>query len=450
MDKNVKKIISEAFNELYNEIINEESIRREDIPTIIDRAKRTGRGIEYNFDSSVLNDDSARNFNTIMDALIDAYLAIEGETPEKAKIREAIQGAFNPSLPKMVSTVGKGFYKFGEDLKDAMSDAYREVLLQDFDKIINAYNKGTGTFSGLVTSDIKRKVISNLRGSGQDVFGNKDGGPRSMEDPIGDDLTLGDTLSNRGDDFARDNREYKKLKDALETTIDMVYGQLTETGADGEPQFKNPLAEKRFKAFEGLIMGDTTQQVLDDNPGIFKDVSDVNREFGRTVEAAVKAGINDYISNAYGINFDLESIDPKLLKQTFSQSGEWAVGKRKGKEVGKVTKIKTPEMVAAWKNVQQVMSKLGLKDKDFNSAVKQRDILQKLKGEGNEELAREITSALLKFQDASKAAKEQGKFDVKRTLLPSKPEEETDEYGTFFEGVDYEELMRRVINRLNK
>jgi hypothetical protein len=441
---NIKKVISEAFNELYSELFTEAI----DVQSAIERAKRTGRGPAYNFEGSEGEGepDSAHDFNTIIDALVDDY--IETGNP---KSREAIQAAFSPSYNKVKNVVhGRQFFNHPKS-EDALSAAYEESLLQNFDKLIDAYRKGDKSFSGLVVYDMRNKFTNHIKGGGKDVFGRMGDTPASMEDPTGDNLTLGSMLSSRGgseQDYEAKEGEISKLRDALETTVTMMYNKMTDVDAEGNETFKNDSDKRKFAAFEGLITGTPHEEIMDKYPGLFKKPTEINIYFGRAVNSPEAAEVSEMISDTYGVNLDLSSIDPKFIKHTSAQSKDWGA-------FSKEERIRTPEMKAAWKDVQDVMATLGLKDAAFNTDKKVYKIVQNLRDEGNEEKAEEILNVYDAFLNVKKREEEKGRYGAVKTFLPtSEPEEvEASEFGSMFEGLSEAQinmLMERVLKRLSK
>lgn len=463
MDNNVKKIIAEAFSELYKEIISEkenfigiptERITNDRVDSLINQAKKRGSGVYYNFHSG--DNESQRNFNKIIDALINDYLQTGNQNS-----KSAIQSAFIPHSKKMETIVGRGFYN-NPKLEDGLSSAYEQVLINNFDKVIDAYKKGTDTFSGLVTSDMKRKLLNfmtgyegNGIGTGEDTFsGNK--GLKSLETPIGDaGGTLGDKLGNIGDydvDLdtgmsSNDRREDKVTtqREILDVAIKLLYDSMTEADDFGGGEgFKGKGKEKQYIALKSLIMGEPTEEVMEDYPGMFHDIKDVSRQFGYAVASPEAKEVSGIISDIYGVDFSFANLS-RVGSQVGSQSHEWdadaapiSSGSNSGIGVAPAKKIKksrTPKMDSEWKSLQSLMSQIGLKDKDFQSVKLIKNIVDSLKSNGNVELADNIIQTLERYKDAEKEARMSGEYGNKQVSIKES---------------EIDSIMEAVIKRLSK
>lgn len=441
---NIKKVISEAFNELYSEMFSEAT----DVASAIERAKRTGRGPAYDFEGSTGEGEpqAAHDFNTIIDALVDDYLATGNP-----KSKEAVQAAFSPSYNKVKNVVhGRSFFNHPK-AEDALSSAYEESMIKNFDKLADAYSKSDKSFGGLVVHDMRNKFMNYIKGGGEDVFGRAGDTPRSMEDPTGDNLTLGSMLSSKGGseaDYASKEANIEKLRDALDTTITMMYNMMTVADEEGNETFKSDADKKKFAAFEGLITGTPHEEIMDKYPGLFSKPTEINIYFGRAINSPEAAEVSEMISDTYGVNLDLSKIDPKFIKHTSAQSKDWGAFSRE-------ERIRTPEMKEAWKDVQDVMETLGLKDAAFGTDKKVYQIVQNLRDEGNDEKAEEILDVYDRYLAVKKREEDKGRYGAVKTFLPTSDSEEAEasEFGNMFEGLSEKEidmLMERVLKRLSK
>jgi len=328
MDKNVKKIISEAFNELYSEMMseapaapavsNKNKITDEEVDGLIEKARRTGRGISYQWAS---NAESQNNFNLIIDALINDYKSTGNENSKRA-----IQNAFTPTLGNKIFNLASGSkFRNHSDIEDAVMTAFKAVMLDNFDNTLKSY-RNDGTFSSLAMASMKNRVHDYIvRGWGQGT-GDEDAwrasslGPKSTETPLGGESgkVLGDTIPDSAMDISFSGikgqaTKQRAIKDALEWIELHV----------NEPEYKvNP---KHYLAFKGLMGGDTTQDIFDENPEAFGNKKFVNIYFDRFLESKIAKEASELIAQIYGIEDSnwLTKINKLDMQQTFSQSKEF-------------------------------------------------------------------------------------------------------------------------------
>lgn len=472
MKKDVRSLISEAFEELYQELINEvvkSSIENHEINNFINNAIQKGSPIPYNFASE--DKKSRDNFNTIIDAIVDDYKATGNPNAKKS-----LQATFYPVInSKLYKIIGTTFVQ-NPNMEDAAAAAYEQVVINNLDKVISAYQAGTKTFSGLLANDMKNKVYNYIvkghrgaedGGSQLDVMAGGDevgGKPVSLDAPInnqedGDTYgsrvgdaenagieqgpdTLGGEIGNSlgtGAETAMERGFEKEKKIAtqkriLKDVIEWLDNKFEETG--------DAVGKKRMIAFKGLMNGDSAEEIFEDNPGVFPEPRLVTDDFNLLIASKEAKEISEMISRIYGINFNLANIDAKKLKQTSSMKPEFG-------GFSKIVKIATPEMKAAQQELNSALGVVGLKSTDFNSESKKEKVISHLQSQGKGAELEAILDAEENLRAVSEKAKALGKYDVKTALLPSSAEEEA-EAGEMFEGIDINKLMERVYKRLTQ
>lgn len=450
MSKNIKSLISEAFEELFLEItenksiLKESIIRDEEVDMYIKNAIEKGRGIPYNYASE--DKKSEINFKKIINKLADEY-----KKTKNPKIKQSIQSTYIPSYNSKIAnqlSLTTNISKKNKDFEDAISSAYEQVVLNNFDKMIDSYTFGSN-FGAMIASDMANKmknyIIYGYRGS-QDGGSKLDaiGGEEkslSLDQTLGDDgeTTFGDKLASKigiepesAEEIALSKeRRISKMREILNDVVSFLDNTFDENGDE--------MGKRRMIAFKGILNGDSTEEIFEDNPGVFKEPRYVSIEFERLVNSPEAKEISRMISDEYGINFNLSGIDPKKLKQTSSMNPEFG-------GFSKNIKISTPEMQAAQKNLNKELESVGLKSTDFNSEKKKEQVINKLTSLGKTKELENILDAEEELNKVTEKAKAAGKYDVKTALLPSTPEEEKE--AGLFEGVDFNKLMERIIKRL--
>jgi len=451
MKKDVKSLISEAFEELFQEFLKEEgpiklrttTIKDEDVDNYIKNAIERGRAIPYAYDGQ--DKKSEANFLKIITKLVDIYR--ETRNP---KIKTAIQTSMFPQNgSKMYNQLSfsTGINKNNKDFEDAVSSAYEQVMINNFDKIVDDYSKATNP-GAIFVYDMSRKIknyLQGYRGAGDggskfDAIGGQDN-YTSLDDPISDDgKTIGDKvlkgitgLKSTEELGLEKEKSILKMQDILKDTIAWLDNTFDENGDE--------IGKRRMIAFKGILGGESTEEIFEDNPGIFKEPRYVSIEFERLVNSSEAKEISDLISKTYGINFNLSNIDPKKMKQTSAMNPEFG-------GFSKIEKISTPEMQNAQKELNSALGRVGLKSSDFNSERKKEEVINKLTSAGKTDELGEILDADDNLTKAAEKAKAAGEYDVKKSLLPSTPEEEKE--AGLFEGIDVNKLMDRVIARISK
>jgi len=469
MKNDVKKIISEAFNELYHEMVSEDSRDLENdlnpeeqniANSLIARAKKLGGASELNH--SYRKDAQGRTvphnergtaiFNFVIERLIEDY-----KTSRDPKIKEAIQGAFYPvqgsifynSLMKSLPSQGKT----NAELEDAITTAYEQNLIQDFDKMVDKYTSGDGRFGAMIHGTLDARARNDLKGfsgvgggSSQDAIG----GSFSQSMDVEDDetgRTLKDKLSNVGLDPDIEFSEFGSSRE--QKILDVINGWL-----------KNTVSEKQYIAFRELTRGASPADVAEENPELFRNNKDVSRNFaqlmgsekievvdGEKVKFSVPQRISELVSHAFGLeNFDIRDIMPKQLKQQFSMDPTFGGG-----EVKK-TKISSKEKLEAQEELKSILMDLGLdtlqtlgvKNKnDYNSVTQIKSIADKLDAMGKESEAENVRRVLGNINKAR--VQDTGYGDVSRYIG-----DDGDDYSGMFEGVDIDTLMQRVYKRISK
>jgi len=447
MDKNIKKLISEAFSELYEEFMNEapvQALRKtvisdNEIEGIIEKASRSGRGFSFEQTS---NASSQENFNIIVDNLLNRYK----ENPaENIKAKEAVQNAFAPTPEnrKLRTMLGKSFYG-NDDLEDAMVEAYTTVLLRDFDKNLDVY-RFDGGFGAQVIKLMRGRIHDYLyRKDGGDAYGSKSG-RASLDSPAGEGRTLGDTFAS--EDFESDNGDVSTGREVLNNIVSWLKNHV------GSSEFPG-VNEKRMLATELILNGVPPSQIVKDYPDVFGNGKGNNSPTTMFMQVAnsvagqeISALVADIYKKQLG-NFNLANINPNELAQTSAQSAEWS-------NFSKVDEKFTEEMKAIQDELFDSLKSLGFEPKDFNSDKKIQAIIDALEGREMESEASVIDSLFDDLNRAKEQAKSKGLYGAKTTPLPKsdKEEEMATDYGGMFEGISDEEadkLMERVLKRLSK
>jgi len=484
MDKNIKKLISEAFNELYEEMVNEapttmekKGMTDDEIEPAIQRALKRGsdKKLEYDFEP---NSEQETNFNIAIDNLINTYknpnsqsgLIAQGFSPEqiKANAKSAIQAAFSPHSRKLKNLFRQ--YKNRPDFEEMVSDAYELIMLRNFDKTLKAYKKPNGTFGGLVATSMKNRMLNYISGGygaektarGDVYSGGSDRGTNmiSVDQTIGDDgkMTVGDKISDTPSSDSefrgKGKLDIPTAKEILENILTWVENHV------GSPEYKSLTPEIAI-IFREVIKGSTYKQIFNDFPEIqprLKKHNNIPIYFRRFTESEAGRDISDMVSNIYGINFNLSDIDPNTLTQSYSQSPEWSGG-------GKISEKASEEMKKIQADIKNLFIDAGMPTKvthaitaqekdetgewDYkNSALKKG--IKFLEDNNKEEELSRLYDLLNKHVMAKKADKAKGGYGSAQTPLPSSEEEEM---RSMFEGIadkDIDTLMERVIKRLSK
>ena len=137
MDKDVKKIISEAFNELYHEMVSEapegpslkakEKIQADDMLNRIRKYGAVEGFVDYGPRALPQN-----VFNYIVDTLVDEYKSTGSQ-----KIKGALQGAFYPAPnSKMLQILMQKWNSYGaEKVQNAAAESFTDRFMNNFDQI---------------------------------------------------------------------------------------------------------------------------------------------------------------------------------------------------------------------------------------------------------------------------------------------------------------------------
>lgn len=449
MNKDVRNLISEAFDELYKELINEAPtikkayIPDEEVDTIIQNSLKRGTPVPNDFDSTSLK--SRENFDKIIDSLIDEY-----KRTGNPKAKSAIQASFFPTPgSKMQRSIGIKFLG-NPELDDAAASAYEQVLINNFDKIANLYQSGSRGLGAIFTNDMRNKVYNYIV---KGYRGGEDGGSKfdaaggevkasRFDDPIGDEggTTFGDKVAslNIGPESSLEKGYSQEEKIATKKQIIKDVIQWLDNKFEEEG---NEMGKRRMAAFKGLMAGDSPEDIVADYPEYFKEPRLVTQEFSRLVNSSEAQEISDMISHIYGINFNLANIDPKKLKQTSSMKPEFG-------GFSKMVRQSTPEMENAQADLSDALAVVGLKLPQFSSAKNKESVIADLQSKGMDAELNDILSADEELTKATEKAKALGQYQQMEPLLPSSPEEE--EKAGMFEGFSMDKLMERVYKRLTK
>lgn len=449
MNKDIKKLISEAFEELYQEMINEapeklkvRGIRDEDVPALIQKSLKYGTEIPYNFEGGDMK--SKRNFDKIINKLVDDY-----RNTKNPNAKKAIQSSMYPYAgSEIMHAIGGNKFYGHKELEDAALDAYTEVVIKNFDNILNTYKAGTN-LGALFVKGMKNKVLNYLKGyrgdggSSLDAVGGSEK-PLSLDKPMGDgEITFGDKISSKFkiSPESPDELEYAKektiatQKEIIRYVIEWLDNKFEDEG--------NEIGKRRMIAFKGLMAGDSPEDIASDYPGYFKEDRLITQEFTRLVNSSAAKEISDIISDKYKINFNLANIDPLKLKQTSSMNPKFG-------GFSKMIRQATPEMEIARDELSDALAVVGLKLAQFSSEENKERVISNLKNKGMKDELKAIIDASSELDKATEKAKNQGKYQQLDPVLPSSPEEEKKSGERMFEDIDINKLMERVFRRIKK
>jgi len=449
MNKNVRKLISEAFNEVYENMFLENSSKLGEklspenkalAERLIENVKTLGAAstLNHSYDDSEKSDTKTNILNYVTERLIEDY-----RNSKDPKIGEWLKSSFYP-------TEGTKFYNYlqkkwdskgKEEIQDAALNAYEQIMLAPgaLDTLLNSYKDGSGKFGGLVLSSIVKRMDNYFKGyagtGGKDIFS---GGETSSGDSEDEETgkSMFDKIGASGgmqDDFV-DPEDISKMKEIQAAVLGWL---------------KNNVSEKQYIAWRELTSGSTPGQIAEDYPELFKTNKDVSRNFSQLVSSPKAQEVSELISHAFGINWNMSDVKPKALQQTYSMDPSFG-----DKEFTKRSKVSTPEMEAAQENLKNVMASIGLKPAQFNSEVKIEKITSELRDKGEIERADEIENAVDNLNKATEKAKSRGQYDVQMPYIPSSEEEEADVAKLFegvdIKGVDIDALIERVMRRIHK
>jgi len=450
MNKDVRKLISEAFNEIYQEIASSTELnktQKERAEEIVSNAIALGSNSKLNH-ANPQNEKQQEIFNYAIDRLIDEYNK-KGPNKENPNIKSAIQSAFYPVKGTPLNwRLNKSLFGEPENIQDAILDAYVKNFIENFDEIVKKYKTGSGRFGGYVFNILNKRAIIALKGYTATGGGTNDmiggGMSTSMDAPIGSkDLSIIDTLQAPKDDTEMSAKFASKEADERKKMLVDMVSWLKENA---------PIMQ--YIAFMERIKGSTPDEIAKQYPDIFpgtnsmepkkrvsKALSDLKKSRGLQVAK--------YISNKYNIPFNFEDINWKELRQIISQDysfiGEKGIRKR----------IDTPEIKNAKEELSDIFAELnpnqrtalGIKDSnDFSSSKKVNKIIQRMMSLGMEDIAPNVKRALDKIKDAKK---KEGGYS-KNVRYVDDENNSDDSYGGMFEGVDIDKLVKRIYKRLHK
>lgn len=457
MNKDVKKIISEAFNELYNEIVSEAPEAAERTLSAKDKAigddmlskvRKYGALESFKEGAGGLSSEA---FNYVVNELVKDYK----ETQSK-KAKDALQAAFFPAPgSKMLnilrdkSKFGKGSGKDAEEFQNAAASAFSDRLMRKFDDIIATYKPGT-SFGALAFYNLNKGIddwfMKGSRGKGlggsKDVFG-VGGRTSSVDDEEARELA-GDPIGGGG--FGGEVENQRQM-------LDIINGWL-----------KNNVSNKQYIAFREMTKGNTPTDVHEEYPEIFRNKTDVSNNFSQLMSGVKKDKETgetykpaDKISELIAYQFDMpdfhiNKIIPKSLRQTAAMDPEFS-------GTGTASRVSSPEVKELTKEFNDlvaslgpdVLNKLGIKNKnDYGTDASVYKMANKLTVLGMDNEAEEIKDA---WQDIKYAREKSADYGKKQTFIDKV---EDGGFGGMFEGIetfdgfDMNVLMERVMKRLSK
>lgn len=357
MDKNIKKIISEAFNELYEEMVNEapatlkkNTILDSEIESIIEKAKTTGRGVSYD---DTANESSQNNFNIIIDNLISDYKNTESPTREMSK--KAIQNAFAPIKGNKIYRLAGQKFITDPNLEDAASNSYESIFVNNFDSLVNKYKLDQG-FSALAQSALANRIHNYIvQGHGGDFSAqdplaggrySKTGAAKSMDDEYGDGGRFGDSFAGPEDKesgFAQSKREaqsklQKKQWDSLKGWVESN---------------KERMSEKTYIVVSEMLNGLPSDEIPNQYPNFnWKGGNNVPTIIFRNFAIGpLGQSVSEFISGLYDIDFDLSKINPNNLEQWSAQSPEHG-------NISYKTEKMSPEMKEIFNDLREFLKQI--------------------------------------------------------------------------------------------
>jgi len=355
MDKNIKKLISEAFNELYDEMVNEapastekpkikHTISDNQIESIINKAKTTGRGLSYD---DTANESSQNNFNIIIDNLVSDYKNSESPTREMSK--RAIQSAFAPRKGNKIYRLAGNKYITDPNLEDAINSAYEQIFINNFDGALTSnYDTASRGFSALAANALANRVQDYIiKGQGGKDFkagdvmsggryNKQNAGPtKSTDDDYGDNMKFGDTFAAPD---AKDDKFSQSKRDSQTKVQKEMWNDLKDW-VDGN---KERMSEKTYIAISGLLSGMPSKEFPNQYPN-FNWLGGNNVPtiiFKNFATGTLGQEASNFISNTYNTEFNLASIDPLDLEQMSSQSPEFGnISKKSERMSGDMNEI---------------------------------------------------------------------------------------------------------------
>jgi DNA-directed RNA polymerase specialized sigma24 family protein len=495
MDENIKKLISEAFNELYSEMMSEapeteyavKGMTMEEIPAVVKRALNVGYDPRLRFDFETGTEQEA-NFNSAIDQLINVYKTSK-DPQEKANAKTAVQYAFSPESKRFQGLIKS--YRNRKDFKDMVDDIYEIVLLQGFDRMMGGYKNLDGTFGGLVTRALRNAAVDYVK-KGRRARGGSFAGDvyhHGSKGDIGmisvDDYSYGEEGRSNAEKIGDYDEELEDVGDAglagledapevefrgkgkIDTlTARQLIDYIIEWFEEEESQEAYAdLTPERAIIFREFVRGASAAQIWEENPEIqqaFPNPKPLSQEFRRLTKSQAGKDISKIISRHAKINFDLSQIDPMELKQIYAQNPSFTTGSPKGG----TSEISSHEMLKIQGEIQDILDELGVnievdskidvqskEDEKSGEFKKFKKLFKNLQDQGREDVVRELENLLHQHVEAKAADKERGGYGAPKRYVPQKSSQETDEFRGMFEGIDekdVDKLMERVLRRLSK
>lgn len=434
MDKNIRKTISEAFEELYQEMVNEagyrsDAIKNQDVPAIIEKAKKTGAPVpQFN----VSHVPSRENFRKIIDALAADYKET-GNPNSKA----AIQSSYIPEGWKLTTILGS--YSREKDAEDAAMSAYEQVVLNDFDKIMATWKPGDN-LGGKLMNAMKNRAINFFSGYGIEPEAGKGiTGAKSLDAKISKDseTTYGQQLANTAMDVdvEKNAREKEASTMRQREVLDFFVNSLEE-----ELKMDNPAVAEKVDIFKSIINGVSPDEIAEENPE-YVDLSrsmepnkQIVQKFKNFIVSAPFLAIQDYVNNTFGTDLDFSSIKTTSLFQTIAQNPEFDVDTPNMKDLRGMT----GPMEAAKQIVVDKLDALGFKWNDWTTDAKKQAVISKLAAQGKHNEIADLMKATEKYDNVVDRERKAGNYERKASVVSNLDE-------SFVDG-----LMERVLRRLRK
>ncbi len=303
MNKDVRNLISEAFEELYQEMVNE-AISNEDVGPAIQKALQTGEAVDTDFAGE--DELSRRNFDRIIEALVMEYK--ESGNPNA---KSAIQLSYYPNPNSKMYRAVAGQFITNPKIKEAMASAYEQIVIKSFDKTVERYEPGTSGIGAMFTNLMRGRIHNFIV---QGYSGNREEDDRfdtlSIDNPIGDSgETFADRLSKNADDsgeYQKKEERLTKQQEILDTALNLLYNTFDDEG--------NKEGKREVFTIQQLIKGKSIEEVFEmvnNNPEFppYSEPRVISQRINRFLVSKEVKEVEDIISGIYNTNFKLSNVD---------------------------------------------------------------------------------------------------------------------------------------------
>ena len=323
MNKDIKKLISEAFEELYQEMVNE-AISDQDVGPAIQKALQTGEAVDTDFAGE--DEVSRRNFDRIIEALVMEYKE-SGDLNAKS----AIQLSYYPNPNNKMYRAVAGQFITSPNIKEAMASAYEQIVIKSFDKTIERYEPGTAGIGAMFTK-LMRGRIHNFIVKG--YSGNREEDDKfdalSIDNSIGDSgETFADRLSKNADDsgdYRKKEELMTKQQDIVSAALKLLYNTFDDEG--------NREGKREVFTLQQLIKEKSIEEIFEmvnNNPEFppYSEPRVISQRINRFLSSKEVKEVEDIISGIYNTPFKLSNVDyaehlkkSSLKKQKAAEKGQ--------------------------------------------------------------------------------------------------------------------------------